>query len=1015
MNKSFRVGHRSTFGPQSIIHRRLDIGVKTPGLRVIICIVWIFGAASLTAPPLGAEEPPLFYYYRGEPRALKVDPDRVALRMKVPGGERDNQLAVASARVAYGADNVVAGPLPGWAVLDAKALMAEQSLSKQKTGASRVEALIDSVLKKGDPNVDFVSPVFLDDRGGTILLTDRILIGFNPDTPKHKREELRASVLEGISIEKVKFPQPNDERWIVTARSGLTVLTRANALARTPGVAYAEPDMIVAGYTQFVPNDPGFIESWGLRNTGQSGGQSGFDLAATTAWDITIGSPSVIVLVMDSGVQQNHPDINQVTGRDFTTDAASNPNGGPVGIYDNHGTAVAGCISERINNSIGTTGIAPGAKVASARIGTNYQPNGQFMASLTWFADALYWGQSIGARVSNNSNSWSMPSSAVESAYRSTRNAGMVHFASAGNNGTSEIAYPSSIPEVNSVAAANRYGQRAYFSQFGNGLAFTAPGEDILTTDRTGSLGYNNSGDYISISGTSFASPYAAGVAALVISRNPTWEAVQVEDSLKSTSTDIGATGYDTDYGYGLLNASHAVKGVASQPNLTPYQPQGWSDRILVSNVTGTHTDNSRLTVNDTLYVDFAVKNIGSMSATQAFDIRIYVDNTLKEVLSVPSPFSPGESQNFSDYSLGRLPAGTHTIHIHVDSSNVIEESDEEDNIYTKVIRVELDPVIAVGIQTGAPLVRLLNAKSGEMIFRRFAYPKSFRGGVRVVLGDANGDGYPDLITGPGPGRGPRVMVFNGRNGARLPGHIGSFLAYARSFRGGVNVASGDVNGDGYPDLITGTGPGRGPRIKVFSGRNGARLPGRIGSFLAYSPNFRGGVNIASGDVNGDGYDDVITGAGRGGIPHVKVFSGRSGARLPGRIGNFFAYARNFRGGVNVASGDVNNDGVDDVITGAGPGGIPHVRVFSGRTGAQLAPPIGSFLAYGSQFSGGVNVASGDVDGDGFGDITTGPGEGAKPHVRVFSGRTGAQLSRPMGSFFAYSPKFRGGVRVASD
>jgi hypothetical protein len=109
-------------------------------------------------------------------------------------------------------------------------------------------------------------------------------------------------------------------------------------------------------------------------------------------------------------------------------------------------------------------------------------------------------------------------------------------------------------------------------------------------------------------------------------------------------------------------------------------------------------------------------------------------------------------------------------------------------------------------------------------------------------------------------------------------------------------------------------------------------------------------VYVAAGDVNGDGYADIITGAGPGGGPHVRVFDGRNGTEVMG----FFAYATAFMGGVRVAAGDVNGDGRADVITGAGPGGGPHVRVFDGATGAG----IGSFFAYPGTFTGGVYVAS---------------------------------------------------------
>jgi len=307
---------------------------------------------------------------------------------------------------------------------------------------------------------------------------------------------------------------------------------------------------------------------------------------------------------------------------------------------------------------------------------------------------------------------------------------------------------------------------------------------------------------------------------------------------------------------------------------------------------------------------------------------------------------------------------------------------------------LDVDLSGAADIVTGAGVashVKVFSGATGAESASFFAYTPSFTGGVRVASGDVNGDGVADVITGAGAGGNAHVKVFDGRTSAELR----SFLAYP-GFSGGVFVAAGDVNGDGAADIVTGADAGAASHVKVFDGGTGAELR----SFLAYGA-FAGGVRVASGDVNGDGFADVITGAGAEGNAHVKVFDGRTSAELR----SFLAYP-GFSGGVFVAAGDVNGDGAADIVTGADAGAGPHVKVFDGTTGAELR----SFFAYGAGFSGGVRVAAGDVNGDGFADIVTGAGAGAGPHVKVFDGRSGAELH----SFFAYSPAFTGGVFVAA-
>ena len=532
-----------------------------------ICLASI----TIVAHAFAGDAEPQYYIYRGQPKQLSLDGEHVAVHVR---NNTADHVPAGLASHGFSDADIEARPLDDWMVLrthgtgGALTNSVPGVSSPPRTDAVTVHNLVRSLTATGDPTVDFVSPVFHDPRGQPVLVTSRLLIGFGNDLSAAARLHLQAGIPEGAFTEQTAFPRPNDQNWQIHTADGFTLLARANALAQTPGVTYAEPDMIMIGHHDLTPNDPNFYLSWGLHNTGFSGGTPGFDLNVTPGWDITTGSPAIIVVIFDSGIQQDHPDINQIPGRDFTSDANINPSGGPVGSNDNHGTWVAGCVSERINNSLGTTGAAPGCKVASARVGTKYQTNGTFTFQPSWLVNALSWAQSIGGRVTNNSNSYGEPSSAIDAAYSSAHANGMVHFAAAGNDASVVIDYPSSSPDVNSVASVSRYGILSGFSNHGPGLKFAAPGEEIFTTDRTGRT--SEPGDYATVSGTSFASPYTAAIAALVFSVHPDWTAAQVEQQLQITCRDLGTPGYDTGYGYGMPDAYKAVTFVKPPPTPTP-------------------------------------------------------------------------------------------------------------------------------------------------------------------------------------------------------------------------------------------------------------------------------------------------------------------------------------------------------------------------------------------------------------------------------------------------------------
>jgi hypothetical protein len=185
-----------------------------------------------------------------------------------------------------------------------------------------------------------------------------------------------------------------------------------------------------------------------------------------------------------------------------------------------------------------------------------------------------------------------------------------------------------------------------------------------------------------------------------------------------------------------------------------------------------------------------------------------------------------------------------------------------------------------------------------------------------------------------------------------------------------------------------------------------------LAQFAAYDIGFRGGVTVAVGEIDGNSTTvEVVTGAGPGGGPHVKVFSVNTTTRSVQPLASFMAYDINFAGGVTVAVGKfVVTKVVQQVITGPGPGGGPHVRVFDigfDGTATQFAGPLGSFMAFDPAFGGGVSVTAGELDGNFFdGDeLVAAAGQGGGPHVRVFTAN-GAELA----SFFAFETFFTGGV-----
>jgi hypothetical protein len=316
--------------------------------------------------------------------------------------------------------------------------------------------------------------------------------------------------------------------------------------------------------------------------------------------------------------------------------------------------------------------------------------------------------------------------------------------------------------------------------------------------------------------------------------------------------------------------------------------------------------------------------------------------------------------------------------------------------------RVQSPTWYAVAPDAGRiPEVKVYN-QDGSLRFSLMAYEASFRGGVHVATGDVNADGVLDLITGAGGGGGPLVKVFDGRNGSLLR----AFFAYDPAFRGGVNVASAQLDTPAGDDIVTGAGVGGGPHVKFFSGATGIEFQ----SFMAYDLAFRGGVIVAAAPTGAPFGSLVATAPGPGGGPHVKIFVVLSPIQIELQK-QFLAGPQSDRSGLNIAFAEFTGDAYPDLVIAPGPGRAPEVQLYDLR--ASLNGPtapllVRTIVAYDLAFTGGVRVTGADLNYDGISDIITAPGKGGGPHVRAFDGATGANIL----NFFPFDPSFTGGLFV---
>lgn len=653
------------------------------------------------------------------------------------------------------------------------------------------------------------------------------------------------------------------------------------------------------------PNDLFFDKEWYVTR-----------VATEAAWDVTRGDPSIIVAVLDTGVDTLQPDltanlwqntkeipgnhidddkngfIDDVAGWDFVDDDAD-PNPGVVqsdpiiNLDRSHGTFTAGIIGAVMNNAVGYAGIASGVKIMPLRI---LHEDG--MGSEDTAVRALDYAVKNGARVINLSFEGDSVGPVFQNAIHNAYAAGVVVVAALGNDARDvdvTPVYPACLRAIGEdwvigVSATDEQDAQTYFTNYGATCAdLAAPGTDIFGLMFDGGTGISfDSKNQLSWSGTSAASPMVAAAAALVLSAHPDLSPDNVRNILKLSVDPVHSFSGAGALGVGRLNIARALSISASFSHVTSVTPAP-STSVVTG---GTMTENTHY-------------SFTALGANPGVAPYVSLHRADGQVYS-----------RFLAYSAGFL-GGINVTLADVDFDGTPE-------------------VITGAGPGGGPHVRVFSPV-GALLHEFFAYDSSSRKGVQVAVGDVTGDGEYDLVTAVGAGVSNDVVVWS-QAGVEEERFAVTDFAPGTPFAVGV----GDMDADGYADIVVTALAGE-PRVAVFD-HAGKKLL----DFSAYPSTVTSGLSVALGDFDGDGKAEIVV-APKNGAEHVRVFN-----RIGALYSEFYANSA-LTAGTNLAVSDLDVDGKNDIVlvphSGAGDIGVFSPRgTFITNVGSGLVPATGASI-----------------------------------------------------------------------
>ncbi|MEW6102810.1 MAG: S8 family serine peptidase [bacterium] len=468
----------------------------------------------------------------------------------------------------------------------------------------------------------------------------------------YKEGEVLVKIKKGRDISSLSISGILSSKYLFDKTYKLTFKNRSvedvvYELSKDPNVVYAEPNYIRK--ICITPNDPYFNQQWGLNK-----------ISAPSAWEIEKGSSSVIVAILDTGIDYNHSDLNGkvIKGYDFV-----NNDNDPMDDHDysltghSHGTHVAGIAGAETNNGTGTAGIAWDCKLLAVKC-FNYKGEGEdpdIALAIRYAADYN------GVKVINMSFGDTDFSQTLKEACDYAYGRGTLLVAAAGNKGNATMFYPAAYDNVMAVSATNQNDQKASFSNYGDWVDVASPGDRIYSTVRT------NYGYYDEKNGTSMASPFVAGLGGLLFSKNPSWNNNMVMRAIKEGGDDIGGI-----YRIGKrINAKKSLDFNISTKTWTfivyldadnDLESAAIDDFLEMSSIGSNENVNIVVQFDRISYYD---SNYGNWTGTKRFyitkDMTPYPENAIDDI-GEANMGDPNTLKNFINWAKGSYPANNYAL-----------------------------------------------------------------------------------------------------------------------------------------------------------------------------------------------------------------------------------------------------------------------------------------------------------------------------------------------------------------